>query len=443
VFLSYCISGEGRCGGASQLWRLHAVVLLGLLSSPCDANNGFNLIGFGAESIGMAGSDLAVARDTSALSTNPAGLTQISDRMLNVTAAIVFAIDVRHQDDFGNDEQVSNNLIGGGVSFGYADRVADSPLVWGFGLFAQGGSGVVYKDINSPFGTRDDLSSRFRIAKLSGGLAWAVNDALSLGATLELVYADLNQKVFPDTSFVSTTNPADAFFGYELEDMHDFAPGIRLGARYRLNEHVSLGMAYAPRTELVLDGGTMRVDMSAIGLGKVRYSDVREKGIDKPQELGAGIALQATDSLFLVLEVDWIDWSAAVRRSDITASDPDDPAAPQGLDLTTQLNWRDQYVFAVGAAYDLNPLTVIRCGYNYARNPIPNDHLSPLLASIAQHHLTLGAGHRISKTWRIDGALEYDLSETVSYNNNELPFGPGAAESAEVLSLYVELGGRW
>ena len=301
----------------------------------------------------------------------------------------------------------------------------------------------MYKDINSPFGTRDDLSSRFRIAKLSGGLAWAVSDALSLGATLELVYADLNQKVFPDTSFVNTTNPAESFFGYELADMHDFAPGFRLGARYRMNERVSLGVAYAPKTKLVLDGGTMNIDMSAIGLGKVRYDDVREKGIDKPQELGAGIALQATDALLVALEVNWIDWSAAVRRSDITASDPDDPAAAQRLDLTTQLNWRDQYVLAVGAAYDLTPRTVIRCGYNYGRNPIPNDHLTPLLASIAQHHLTLGAGHRISKSWRIDGALEYDLHEKVSYNNEELPFGPGAAESAEVLNLYVELGARW
>ena len=423
--------------------QLPAFFLLSLLSSSSDANNGFNLIGFGAESIGMAGSDLAVARDTSALSTNPAGLTQIPDRMLNVTGAAVYGIDVRHQDEYGNDEQVSNKLIGGGVSSGYANRVADSQLVWGVGLFAQGGSGVVYKDINSPFGTEDDLSSRFRIAKLSGGLAWPVSDALSLGATLELVYADLNQKVFPDTSFVNTSNPAESFFGYELKDMNDFAPGYRLGARYRMNDRVSLGVAYAPKTDLVLDGGTMNVDMSAIGLGKVRYSDVKEKGIDKPQELGAGIAFQATNSLLIALEVDWIDWSAAVRRSDLRAKHPSNPAAPSGVDLTTQLNWRDQYVFAVGATYDLTSVTVIRCGYNYARNPIPNDHLTPLLASIVQHHLTLGAGHRISKTWRIDGALEYDLHEKVSYNNEELPFGPGAAESAEVLNLYIELGGSW
>ena len=252
----------------------------------CTASNGLNLIGFGAESIGMGGADLAVARDTSALNTNPAGLTQIKDRLLNNTAAIIYARDVSHQDGFGNDEQVANNPMGL-ASFGYADRIAESPLVWGIGLFAQGGAGVDYEDINTPFDTRDDLSSLLRIAKLSSGLAWAVSDALSLGATLELVYADLNQEVFPNTSFVSSTNPDDAFFGYKLEDMSDITPSLRVGMRYRLNERLSLGMAYAPKTELVLDGGTMNVDMSAIGLGKVHYRDVRAKGIDQPQVLGA------------------------------------------------------------------------------------------------------------------------------------------------------------
>jgi hypothetical protein len=41
------------------------------------ATNGINLIGFETESTLMGGADIAVARDASALNTNPAGLTQI------------------------------------------------------------------------------------------------------------------------------------------------------------------------------------------------------------------------------------------------------------------------------------------------------------------------------------------------------------------------------
>jgi long-chain fatty acid transport protein len=431
------MSLDGRRFFSLILWL---ILMAG--STSCPATNGLNLIGYGAESIGMGGADLAVARDTSAIATNPAGLSQIQEPLLNVTAGLAYALDVSHHDRFGNDEQVANNPIGSG-SIGFADRLGDSPLVWGVGLFAQGGAGVVYEDIASPFGTKDDLSSLLRIGKLSSSLAWAVDESLSLGATLEFFYSDLEQEVFPETSFADPGGQQAFFFGSELRDLSGVAPGLRIGVLYRLNDRLSLGIAYSGKAELVLNGGTADINMSAIGLGKVRYRKVEAKGIDKPQELGVGVAWQATDSLLLALDLSWIDWSDAVRQSELRLRKPDNPLAPQQINQSTQLDWRDQYVLAVGFAYDLGPETQIRGGYNYGRNPIPRKNLSPLLAPIVQHHFTLGAGRRLSRAWRLDAALEYDLYADASYDNPELPFGPGSKERTEVLSLYLELGRRW
>ena len=47
------------------------------ISASAPASNGLNLIGFGTESVLMGGADVAVARDTLALNTNPAGLARI------------------------------------------------------------------------------------------------------------------------------------------------------------------------------------------------------------------------------------------------------------------------------------------------------------------------------------------------------------------------------
>ena len=65
--------------------RLNAILLaLGLSASlPATATNGINLIGFGAESTLMGGADTAVARDTSALNTNPASLAKIQGHMFD------------------------------------------------------------------------------------------------------------------------------------------------------------------------------------------------------------------------------------------------------------------------------------------------------------------------------------------------------------------------
>ena len=41
------------------------------LPTACLAGNGLSLIGFGSESVAMGGADAVVARDTTALNTNP------------------------------------------------------------------------------------------------------------------------------------------------------------------------------------------------------------------------------------------------------------------------------------------------------------------------------------------------------------------------------------
>lgn len=61
-----------------MLARLAVALFAIALPTACLATNGLSLIGFGTESVAMGGADTAVARDTTALNTNPAGLTQLS-----------------------------------------------------------------------------------------------------------------------------------------------------------------------------------------------------------------------------------------------------------------------------------------------------------------------------------------------------------------------------
>jgi long-chain fatty acid transport protein len=403
-----------------------------------NATNGLNQIGFGTESVGMAGADIGVARDTSALNTNPAGMSQIDGTLADANFAVAYTDNIRHEDQFGNQKDNSNRypVLG---SMGYVRRLANRPLRVGIGLFAQGGTGNEYNNLDTAFGTRDDLSIGFRIARISPGVAWQINDRLSVGASLVGTYSDLDQKVFPNTSFAGPPQP---FFGFELKDMNDFSSGIKLGLMYKPTRRLTLGVAWNNKVDLKLEG-RMRANLSALGLGKVTYRDARAKDIDQPQELGIGAALQATDRWLLSLELNWIDWSNAVTTGVIRASDPVDPAAPPTIRLETDNNWRDQYVAAAGVVYRWSSDTRIRAGYNYGRNPIPNRHLNPLLNTIAEHHLTAGFGHRLSHAWRIDGALEWDILNRETYTNSQLPFGTEAEASGELFALHFRLSRSW
>ncbi|MEW6681825.1 MAG: outer membrane protein transport protein [Nitrospirota bacterium] len=417
------------------------VVVLLTLASPAAASNGLNLIGFGAESYIMGGADLAVARDTTATNTNPAGLGQIDNRRLDLYVSLGFQLnDFRHQDTFGNDALVSSPPAKL-ANFGYGHRLGRRTTI-GVGLFAQGGSGIEHDALETAFGTRDELSIAFLVARLTPAVAVQVTDALSVGGSLLVTYASFEQKFFPNTSYADP-DPTRSFFGSELKDLETVNVGAKLGLLYRVNDRIRVGMAYTSPVPLKFDEGQMIANMSAVGLGNVTYRSVMAEGIDQPQELGIGVAIEPTDRWLLSGEVNWIDWSGAVKRTTLEASDPDNAAAPATVRVTQDQNWRDQYVLALGLAYAPTERAMIRAGYNYGRNPVPAETMNPLLAPIGEHHVTFGGGYQMGAKWRIDGGVEYAFKNEVTYTNPNLPFGPDAKESYEFTSVHMALSRAW
>ncbi|MEN8130019.1 MAG: outer membrane protein transport protein [Pseudomonadota bacterium] len=415
--------------------------LLGVFQ-PALATNGMNLIGFGSESLAMGGADLAVSQDAMATNNNPAGLMQIRGKRMDLFGAAVFALDVRHRDSFGNDQEVENSPIFFG-DLAYAHRLQSWPVVLAIGLFAQGGSGYDYGKLNTAFGTQDELLGLFRIVKLTPGVAYAVNDRLSVGAVIDIVYSDIEQRIFPDTSSLNPADPAKSFFGTRIDDVNGINAGFKLGLQYQLNDRIKLGATYTSETELKMDGGPLVANFTALGLGRVRYDDVEVKGLNQPRQLGAGIAVEATDRLLLAADLSWVDWSHAVKTSTVVARNPDSSAAPSVLSQTAVHDWDDQLVLALGTRYQASPKFTLFAGYNYGSNPIPDEHLSPLLAATGEHHITVGAGYQWNKQWRIYSGLEYLVKKEVTYNNPDLLFGPEAESINEALALHITLSSLW
>jgi len=425
-------------------YRCRPLGLIGIflwLPAITHASNGLNLIAFGTESASMGGADLALARDTSALNSNPAGLDHTRHKRLDLYSFAALALDVGHKDGYGNDVVVQNDRIFAG-SFGYAQRLQDSPVTLGVGIFGQGGAGDDYPQLHTAFGTTDEMSSIFRIGKLSVGGSVALNDSLTLGVTVAGIYSDLTQKIFPNTSYFSG-NPQTSFFGSQLDGMSGTGINYKLGAQYRPDALQTWGVTYTSPVALTLSGGTLISNQTALGLGNVLYRHVEAKGMRLPQEIGVAYARQATPALLWTAELNWLNWSKAMTTSTLSISNPDNPAAIPQVTATAVNNWRDQYVIALGLEYKMESGTVYRAGYNYGRNPIPAENLNPLMASIAEHHLTVGLGMQAWTDWLLDLGVEYDLRNAVTYTNPNLPFGANATEKGEVLVLHATLSHLW
>lgn len=403
--------------------------MLAAFCAHAGANNGLLFIGFGSESLGMAGADTAVARDTTALNTNPAGLGQLRGSALDAYATATRALEVRHKDALGNDAETANlwTITGGGA---YGQRIEGTALTWGAGLFVQGGAGNKFENLATAAGTRDELSTRFAIVKIGPGAAYGVSERLRLGASVAAVLGTLEQKLFPNTAS-----------GIAAEDLRATAINVRLGAQYLACDHVTLALVYSPKTELDFKDGTLRSNQG--GGNIVTYREARIEGFALPQELSFGAAWRA-DRLLVSFKLAWLNWDDAINQQTLTASDPDRPTPLPTVRRETPLNWEDQYVWAFGLAYT-PARTTYYAGFNLANNPVPPETLTPLLsAAIARKHLAAGVSHPLPDGWRISGGMLYVFPEKVTYSNPSLAaLGSSSEERIEYFGVNAMIGRTW
>ena len=349
--------------------------------------------------------------------------------MLNVYGSLLRTTDLATKDQFGNDTEASNRytLLGG---FGYAQSLEDLPCTAGIGFFAQGGSGGIFKNLNTAFGTKDEFSALFSIAKFTPGIGCKINDALSIGGSFGLVYAQANEKIFPDTLGA----------GLELKNMSSLRTSLKLGVQYKVSPDLTLAATFTEKTELPLSGGKLRLKTGANSYAT--YQDVKLTGLALPREIGLGTAYQASDDVLLSIKLNWINWADAFIDNQLTASNPNAPA-PQVLRLNGTSNWHNQWVIAAGTAYRYDDKTTLYAGYNYGKNPIPQAHTTPLIAGIFEHHITLGGAYQYSPLWKFAGGIEYDANKKVDYTNLELPFGANSQLRNEAIFLHFMASRKW
>ena len=405
--------------------------MLCVVNLPALATNGIILIGYGAESVLMGGADTAVARDTSALNTNPAGLAHIKGKLFDGYGSLLRTTNLEHVDAL-NDQHADNRytLLAGG---GYAQTLENLPCTAAIGFFTQGGAGAVFKHINTPFATNDEMYSLFGIAKVTPGMGCKINDQLSVGASVSLIYANINQELFYKTSVPG------AFSGFKNKDAYALRAGLKVGAQYRLNAQWTLGASYTEKTELPLTRGTATFNFGT--LGEVHYRDMRVQGLALPRELALGAAFKPDDQWLLSVKLNWIQWSNAIQDITTEWREPDAAFAPSQLSSINHQHWHDQLVYALGTAYTLDNQTTLYAGYNYGKNPVPKNNSSALLAATLEHHLTFGFARKLDDQWKLTSGIEVLMPKSVTYDS-EL-FGTNSEVHNGGFFIHTMLSKQW
>lgn len=411
--------------------RLPAAIILLLTCTPALAGNGLRDAAIGVQSAGMAGADLALTNTTAAININPAGLSRINVSRLDLHLEPV-EYQVAHRDSIGGHTDLENDNVMA-FSTGYARRLNEA-WVAGIGMFFIGGSGFEYEDLPNAFGPPGEVSALFGSLTLSPGVSWQVNEKLTFGAAVSIIYSSAEQTFLPQIS-------TPEFQGFRLDQLEGISTSFRIGLLYELSPEWTLAAAYANEMPIRLEDGTMWINRSGAGQSPLIYRDVTIKGLNFSEDFSLGVAYKPTPRLTLALDLTWSEWADAMQASKLIALRPNDPAAPSELVVTTPQNWRDHLLAALGFEYQWRENTLLRAGVSYGRSPQLQEGLGPTNNVLADLTLGVGFTHRPGDRWEITAGYVWQPELSKSYTDPA--FGGEARETFGARVLHLGVTRRW
>lgn len=417
------------------------------ITSPLVATNGMNMEGYGPVATAMGGASLAFDNGTAGVMNNPATLGLMAGNARFEFALGLLGPDITATNPAGTgaDSQSTAFFM---PAFGYTRRSGD--LVYGFGVFGQGGMGCEYEG-SSWRGLGFGLVNRTEVSvgRAMIPIAWKVNDRLYVAATADFMWAGMDLKMaMSGAQFFDLVNPLSQQFGrasgsivqsfngmmsqlpagtnvdyayFNFSNGSDFTGKARgygyagkLGLVYRASDQLNLGLVYHTRSalgDLKTGGAQVSFQLNIPGMGAMPQTlsgEMKVNDFEWPAMLGAGLAYRPNDRWLLAADmraVFWQDVMEQFRMSFVASGDAaNGPFGGQDLSAVLFQNWKNQVIVQLGAAYQATDQLTLRFGGNFSSDPIPDNFLNCLFPAIIEQHLSLGFG------WRIDERSSVDFS---------------------------------
>ncbi len=340
-----------------------------------------------------------------ALSTNPAGLTEVRRPVANLSAAAVFS-----RGSFSNS--VNSNA-----------PLRTAPAVAPFGAFAMplgrsrwtAGVAVVpdfaavadwtYVDAPGTAGASYGLQrhrSSITAYRTTAGIGFAVNPRLSFGLAMG---ADRNTNSL-HAPYIFQSQPVVKGLKTLLAlDTEGVGVNGSAGLLARPSRTLQIGLSYRSATHIHSTGtatGNIGAQLAALGLGGARPDFAYRAAVSNtfPQSATVHGSWAVHPRWSVALQGEWVDWARAFHTLDVSltnGNNADINALLQSSSLQDRvpLNWKEQFPVHIGVEHSLSEFVVARAGYAHANRAVPASTLTPLTAAIHGDAVSAGAGlHR-------------------------------------------------
>jgi long-chain fatty acid transport protein len=425
--------------------------LLAFLLSPLTcamATNGYFSHGYGLKAKGMGGAATATAQDAFAGANNPAAAAWAGDRIEGGVDVFMPRRDMSRTGSTGvGAGSLDANVKSGSNTFYVPEfgvnRVINKDLSLGVAVYGNGGLNTAYPGGQVACGPTPanvlcgsgELGVDLMQLVVAPTLGYKINPQHAIGVSPLLMFQQFQANGLQAFDNAPGFPPFTGAPGKVTNNGYDRSTGlgVRLGYQGKLNDQLTVGAAYSPKTKMA------KLDKYA-GL----FADAGN--FDIPENYSLGVSYQPSSAVLLALDYQRINYSGVP-----SVGNPSSNLAPLGAANGPGFGWRDINVWKLGAQWQYSQQLALRAGFNVGQNPVQSRDVSfnILAPGVTTTHLTLGATYALSPNSELTVAYMRAPKKRVSGSSlfNNLGFGPtvGGTESISMSqqSLGVQMGWRF
>ena len=400
---------------------LFGVSLTTILSSQALAG-GFMIYEQGEMDLGNNHSGSAAnALDATIQYSNPAGMFLLSDRPQISTglAAILPNIHFNGTVTGSGDRSENYSAASGGSNFifvpniNYVQTINDNWRV-GFGINSIYNTATDYNSKDELLGNVANFSS-VKSVEFGPSLAYKVNDKLSLGLGVNLVYSWAQ---FDQNGSLSLFGPP--ITASSVNNLDAFGINARVGALYQYSKHTRFGITYFVPTSLNYKG-TSRTTSPSLSPGPnlppgSPFKKEPKSHIMLPQRLVFS-AFHNIGIFDLMASVTWVDWSAIQN----VTLDPVALPIPNGNHdkYVLPLNFKDGMNYSFGTNIHVTDKFMLQFGSGWDMTPVPNPSSRTLeLPDSDRWYVTTGMNYQATDHLKMGLGMLYAFGGKVNINQN-------------------------
>lgn len=375
-----------------------APIILALLVLSCDSGllraDGMRNPPTGPEAISMIGGKVAAVDDLTAITHNPANLTEIT--MPSAEACLTFGYSETRFRSLGGDVAKSREPWAVLPAIYAAVPLKETPCVLGIGFDVPFGRSATWSKKTTTdmalFGYTAPYFTQLQTLNINPTFACKLSKDVSVGVGLDILRGDIDyRQIFPWSMMISGAPDGDmrltgSGYGY----------GWNAGVSWDITDRQRVSLTFRSPIVVDFDGSTTINNIIPVGpyAGVTPRSSLNTK-IPFPAVAAAGYRIGLTDTVHVEMDVEWIG-SSTFRQLTVDAANNsilfqgiapgNPPALPQ--------DWRDAYTIGMGADWRFAPNWTLRGGWMYLAGPVPDATFAPNMVDDDQMVLSTGVQYK-------------------------------------------------